>query len=169
MRRRVWEGRKPDPAFCHNHQEVRSEAGCDDCRCRFCAACVVRLQGRTLCGPCKNFRIRGLNRPSRVSGLAIAALVFSLVSGPVTFVLTFAAVGVHANGGSGAGVVFLCVLGLALPACGLVLAWLALRQVETRPGLGGRSLAAGGAAAGLAGALWAVMVAFALAAKGWHG
>jgi hypothetical protein len=163
--RRAWDGHRHNPAYCINHPDAAKEAACDDCRVSLCAACVVRLQGKTLCGPCKNFRVRSLARPSRVSGLAVAALTVSLVSGPVVFFLTMIAVAVSMLGRPAAGTVLLCLLGLALAACGLVLGWLALRQVETRPGVGGRSLAAGGAAAGLAATVWAATVVAILIAK----
>jgi hypothetical protein len=166
-RRRAWEGRRPNPAYCLNHDETASEQTCDDCRCAFCAACLVRLQGRTLCGPCKNFRVRALNRPSRSSPLAIVALVVALVTSPVAFVITLMAIGLQVQGGPVPGVALLCLAGLALPAGALVLACVALRRVETRPGVGGRSLAAGGAVAALAGSLWALTAGVVLVTKQW--
>jgi hypothetical protein len=115
-RRRPREPRRPNPKYCLNHDETASEHTCDACRCRFCAACVVTLQGQTLCGPCKNFRIRGLSRPARPSALGIVALVVALVSGPVTFFLTLVAMFLQASGaGSTAGGVVLCVVCMLLP------------------------------------------------------
>jgi hypothetical protein len=166
-RRRNWEVRRPNPAFCINHVETASEHTCDDCRGHFCPACVVLLQGRTMCGPCKNFRVRALNRPPRSAPLAIVALVVSLVISPVAFFLTLMAIGLQVSGGAMPGVLLLCLVGLALPAGALVLTCVALRQVEARPGMGGRSLAAGGAVAALAGGLWALSAALVLVAKQW--
>src|SRR6478672_8204692 len=60
-----------DPAYCLNHQDVPSEVVCDDCREHFCPACVLRVRGKTLCGPCKNLRLARLQRPPRTSGMAI--------------------------------------------------------------------------------------------------
>jgi hypothetical protein len=117
----------------------------------------VELQGKTLCGPCKNFRIRGLHRPARVPGLAVVALVVGLVSGPVSFCLTTA--GASAQGGPVVAVL-LSVVGLVLPVGGLVVSWLALREIETKPNLGGRGLAMTGATTSLIGALWCATVAF---------
>jgi hypothetical protein len=160
--------RRPNPAYCLNHDETASERTCADCRCAFCAACVVTLQGRTLCGPCKNFRVRGLNRPSRLAPLALIAFLLALVSGPVAFILSLIAVGTQATG-SLAGAVFLCGIALALPAVALVLGGLALREIENRPNVGGRSLAASGAAAGLAGVVLALGIAVLMIAKQWQG
>jgi hypothetical protein len=88
--RRPRVARRPNPAYCLNHDETPKEKTCDACRCSFCSACVVTLQGQTLCGPCKNFRVRGLNRPARMAPLAIIAFVLALVCAPVTLFLTFA-------------------------------------------------------------------------------
>jgi len=152
--------RRINPAFCLNHDETASEQTCAACRQRFCSSCVVTLRGETLCGPCKNFKVRGLHRPSRVAPLAVVATVIALVSGPTTLILTVMALGWHHTGeGGNAGPVFLCVLGLVLPAAGLALGGLALREIETKPNVGGRSLALTGASAGLVGVLWGLTMA----------
>ena len=62
--------------------------------------------------------------------------------------------------GTQAWAVLLSVVGLVLPVGGLVVSWLALREIETKPNLGGRSLAMTGATTSLVGALWCVTVAF---------
>jgi hypothetical protein len=156
--RRRREARRPNPAYCLNHDDDASEQTCADCRCSFCSACVVSLQGRTLCGPCKNFRVRGINRPAQVSAMAIVSFVVALVSGPVSFIVGLMAVGANAENNSALGVL-LCLLALALPGVALALAWLALRDIETRAQVGGRALAATGATTALAGVLWAVGIA----------
>jgi hypothetical protein len=158
------QGRRPDPSLCLNH-DTPSEKICDDCRCHFCSACVVRLQERTLCGPCKNFRIRGLHRHGRTSPLSIIALIVALIGGPVCFVLTMMAVGMQVQTDSRPGPVGFCLVALILPAAGLVLGSLALRDVETGNNVGGRSLAATGTAAGLAGVIWTFSVAVLILAK----
>src|SRR5262249_26054512 len=76
--RRRREPRRANPRYCLNHDEKPSEAVCDDCKMSFCAGCVVTLQDKTVCGPCKNFRVRGLNRPARVTPLSIITLVVGL-------------------------------------------------------------------------------------------
>src|SRR5262249_27753210 len=85
--RRFLEGRRINPAFCLNHDETPSTVGCDACRQRFCEACVIKLEGKTLCGPCKNFRLRGMGRAAPVTAWSVLALVVALVSGPVAFCL----------------------------------------------------------------------------------
>jgi hypothetical protein len=159
------EPRRANPRYCLNHEDAASEQTCADCKAAFCAGCVVTLQGQTLCGPCKNFRIRGMNRPARISGMAIVALVVGLVGGPVTFCLNNFNVGAQQNQPSVAVAVALSVVGLIVPAGTLVLAWLALREMDARPNTGGRSLALTGAASGLVGALWTLTIGWLLVFK----
>ncbi len=52
------------------------------------------------------------------------------------------------------------VVGLVLPVGGMMVSWLALREIETKPNLGGRGLAMTGATTSLVGALWCVTVTF---------
>jgi hypothetical protein len=126
--------RMRDSACCFNHQTVAVEQNCEDCKEGFCAACLVSLQGRTLCGPCKNFRLRRMQKPPRMSALAIAALAVALVGAPFgLFCFTFA--------GAGMGLPGLGFVGLLLPLVALVLGGLALREIETNPQVSGRSLA----------------------------
>jgi hypothetical protein len=150
--------RKVNPNFCLQHDEDASEATCAGCKLPFCHRCVVSIQGQSLCGPCKNFRIAGLGQPPRVLPLAVVALVVSLVSGPVTLILSLVAMGLHIGEGSTAGAVVLCLMAVALPVTGLTLAGMALRQIESRPRVGGRALATSGACAALVGVLWCVTV-----------
>jgi hypothetical protein len=124
----------------------------------FCAGCVVTIQGETVCGPCKNFRVRGLNRPSRVTALSVITLVVGLVSGPVSFCLgQFTAANQQSNP-SAAVVIMLTIVGLILPAAALVLAHYALREMEKKANTGGRSFALTGAVTGLVGVLWALTI-----------
>jgi hypothetical protein len=149
---------KINPNFCYHHDESASEATCDACKLPFCKFCVVTLQGQTLCGPCKNFRIAALGRAPRVLPLAILSLVVSLVSGPVMLILSLVAIGLHIGEGATGPAVVLCVLAMALPVAGLFLAGRALRQIESRPEVGGRALATSGACVALVGTLWCVTV-----------
>jgi hypothetical protein len=168
--RRVREKRRPNPAYCLNHDETPKEAVCDACHCSFCSACVVTLQGQTLCGPCKNFRVRGLSRPARVPALSVVSLVLSLVSAPAAALLALLAVSVQLAGEGGLVMAeVMCVLGMLLPIAGLVLGWAALRQIESKPNLGGRSLAITGATTGLAGTLLCLAIAVLTIAKQWQG
>jgi hypothetical protein len=156
--RRYREARRPDPAYCLNHDDVPSEATCDDCRAAFCPACVVKLQGKTLCGPCKNFRIRGISRPARMAHQAVLAFVLAAVSGPVAFVMSIIGLGAGKNGAPAPGVV-LCLIGLALPLAALALSGMALRAVESTPNVAGRGLATTGMTTALVGVVWCLAVA----------
>jgi hypothetical protein len=157
--RRRNEFRRRRPGFCFNHDDLATETTCAACKEWFCPVCVVTLQGETLCGPCKNFRIRGLHRPLRTPALAVLALLVGLVSGPVTFCLSFPSL---ANGMQGSTVtaVALSIITLLLPVGGLVLSYFALREIETKPNLGGRGMAMTGATTSLVGAVWCLTVAF---------
>jgi hypothetical protein len=162
------EARRPNPAYCLNHDDKASEHTCADCKCPFCSACVVNLGGQTLCGPCKNFRIRGLHRPSRMTALSIIAAVVALVGGPLTFCLTMVGVNPAINTqGSVALSIVMCLVGLLVPAGGLVLGWLALREIDTKPNAGGRALALTGAVTSTAGILWCLMMAVLTVWKQW--
>jgi hypothetical protein len=156
-RRKAHVFRRRRPGFCFNHDDIVTDKICADCKEPFCPDCYVEMQGATLCGPCKNFRIRGLHRPARVPGMAVVALIVGLVSGPVTFCLTL--LGAGPSGGAG-WAVLLSMVGLVLPVGGLVVSWMALREIETKPNLGGRGLAMTGATSSLVGALWCLTVAF---------
>jgi hypothetical protein len=116
------------------------------------------MQGQTLCGPCKNFRIRAMNRPARVSGLAIVSLVVGLVGGPVTFCLNNFNLDNQMKQPSVAVAIAMTIVGLIVPAGSLALAWLALREMDAKPTTGGRSLALTGATSGLVGALWTLTI-----------
>ena len=168
LRRR--EPRRANPRYCLNHEDAASECTCHDCKAAFCSSCVVTLQGgETLCGPCKNFRVRGITRPPRMSGLSIVALVVGLVGGPVTFCLNNINVGAQQTSPSIAVAIALSVVGLILPAGRLALAWLALREMDAKPNTGGRSLALTGAASGLIGVLWTLTIGSLLVYKHMQG
>lgn len=163
--RRSRERRRINPAYCLNHEEIAKEATCAACHCSFCSACVVTLQGQTLCGPCKNFRIGGLNRPAQLLPLAIVAFILGLVSIVVSLILSIVAVVASVVSETGIIVAIVCCLIAVVLAGGeLVVGWLALRQIDRQPTFGGRSLAMTGATAGLAGIVWALgVVVFSIA------
>src|SRR5262249_27773597 len=155
---------KVNPNFCFQHDEAASEATCAACRLPFCKSCVVELEGQTLCGPCKNFRVAGQGQPLRVLPLAVVALVVSLTSGPVALTLSLAGAALFLEGVLGVAVA-MCLLAGALPATGFFLSGLALRRIDARPHAGGRGLAASGACAALAGVVWSVTVALVIVGK----
>lgn len=158
--RRSREKRRIDSAYCLNHEETPKEATCEACHCSFCSACVVTLQSHTLCGPCKNFRIRNMSRPARLLPLALVAFVLGLVSIVVSLILTLVAVAASEMAESGILVaVFCCLIAVVLAGGELVVGGVALRQLDRQPTLGGRALAMSGATAGLTGLVWASAIA----------
>lgn len=158
--RRLRERRRINAAYCLNHEETPREATCDACHCSFCSACVVSLQGQTLCGPCKNFRIGSLSRPARLAPLSIVAFILALVGTLVCLFLTFFALGLVQSMDNGIiPAIVCCLVALGLAGGELVLGGLALRQIDRQPALGGRALAMTGATAGLIGMLWACAIA----------
>jgi hypothetical protein len=162
--------RQTDPSVCLNHPGSASGQTCVACGEAFCAACVTSLEGRTLCGPCKDFRVRVLERPPRVSTLALVAAIVSLLGGPFACLCGSFGVGQEASGqGTPAAAVVFSALGMLAPLTGLLLAALALREIETKPGVGGRALAMTGAVAGAAGALWTLTVAGLVVARQFRG
>ncbi len=168
--RRVRARHRPNPAYCLNHDETPREATCDACHASFCSACVVALQGQTLCGPCKNFRVRGLSRPARLAPLALLAFILALVSTVVSLFLTFMAIGVYMTLENGVVVALVfCLIALVLASGELVLGWLALRQIDGKAHLAGRGLAMTGVTAGLAGVVWSSAIALLSIVKQWQG
>jgi hypothetical protein len=158
--RRMRERGRPNPAYCLNHEETPRETTCEACHCSFCAACVVTVQGQTLCGPCKNFRVGGRSRPSRLQPLAIVSFVLAFISMIVSLILILVAVGASMAFEAGTVVAVVCCLVALLLAGGeLIVSAIAVRQIDRQPTLGGRSLAMTGAMAGLAGVVWALAAA----------
>jgi hypothetical protein len=148
-----------DPAYCLNHTDIPSEVECEDCKEHFCQACVLQVRGKTLCGPCKNFRLSRLQRPPRVSGLAVVSLILAIMGlviggGPLSLCLP--TVGqLNEPGLSVFGVLF-GFMALLLPAGALLLAFLALGRIERNPRLGGRGLAVTGATTAVIGVVWSL-------------
>lgn len=158
--RRSRQRRRPNPAYCLNHEETPKEAVCAACHGSFCAACVVALQDQTLCGPCKNFRLGGLSRPARLSPLAFVAFVLALICTLVCLILCFMAIGFAVRLEAGlAGAIPCCAIALLFSVGELVISGAALRQLDRQPALGGRGLAMTGATAGLTGLVWAIALA----------
>jgi hypothetical protein len=154
------EAKKINPNFCLVHDETPSQHVCKDCQLRFCSSCVVTLQGDTLCGPCKNFRLRGTHRSTPISPWAIISVLVGLVSAPIGFCMSLSGINNLASPGGGhAGLgVLLGLLAFLFPVAGLVLGLIALRQIEQKANVGGRLFAVTGAAAGLVGTVWSLTV-----------
>lgn len=84
--------------------------------------------------------------------------------------MTAIGIGQEASGsGEPALSVVFAVLGMALPLAGLILSALALREIETKTGVGGRALAMTGAVSAAASVLWTVTVAGLLVARQYRG
>jgi hypothetical protein len=152
-----------DTAYCFNHQDVDSEQTCTDCNERFCAACVVTLQGQTLCGPCKNYRLSTLQRSRSVSGLAIGSLAIALAGGPFGCCLSTMGLG-NDSGFRGFAVVFV-LAAMLLPGLAAALGFLALREIERNPRVGGQTIAIIGAVTGVVGVVASVTLAIVVIGK----
>lgn len=126
--RRASRRQRPDPNFCLNHETTPSQTTCADCGEAFCSDCVVEVEGRTLCGPCKNFLTRSWQQPPGVSGYALVSVVLALVAG------LFAPLAMRSDSVT-------MWLALLVQGVAVVLGGLGLRAVELNPRLGGRSLA----------------------------
>src|SRR5262249_41049539 len=109
-----------------------------------------------LCGPCKNLRVERVQRPARLVPGALIGLILGVVSAPVLFCTTSTPLGLDASSGARA---FWFLVGMLLPGASLVVSLLALREIENRPGRGGRALALTGAVCGLTGLLWSLSLA----------
>ena len=146
--------RQRSKSYCFNHQDTPPQHNCAACGETFCADCVLTLEGRTLCGPCKNYQLRAKQRPPQVSVAAVIAPLLALLAGPGVLLLLFVVAGMaEASGGRqtdvAAGVAIAALLGFVLQLIALVLAATALRAVESDKNLSGRALAITGLVAAL--------------------
>jgi hypothetical protein len=123
-----------DPHCCLNHHELASEQECAACGETFCPACLVSLTGESLCGPCKNFRLQSQTQSASLSGLAILGLFAGVLSGPATLLIVLIISGITH-------VPALGYIGAAVPLGAAFLNLRALRDTETKPRVGGRSIA----------------------------
>jgi hypothetical protein len=154
-----------NPAYCLNHDEATPDHKCADCGERFCPRCVVSFQGVVLCGPCKNFRVRGLQRPLSITPMSIAAPVLGLVVAIFLFFIFVIPASLDAATATRS---LLAVLGLMVALIALGASVYAVWQVDSRAGRGGRGLAMSGVAFGLASSLWAMGVLVTLAVRAIH-
>jgi hypothetical protein len=79
--------RRFDPNFCLNHESVPSQSACVDCGEGFCGQCLLTFQGESLCGPCKNVRVRRLTKPPQLSTRAVISVVLAILTGPLALCL----------------------------------------------------------------------------------
>jgi hypothetical protein len=150
--------RRTDPAFCFNHPTAPSRHPCADCGESFCGLCLVTLQEQFLCGPCKNFRLGALQRPANISGLALTSMLVALVTSPVVFCLTI--VPAFASEGQPLWPLLFDLVCVCAPVTALFLGWKALRDIESRPRVGGRVMAITGMTTATVGLLWCLAVAW---------
>jgi hypothetical protein len=152
-RRSRRERRRTRAGYCLDHEDVPATGTCADCGEGFCPRCIVTLQGATLCGPCKDQRVRTMQRPPQVAPMAILGMVLGLVIGPFLF---FAIIVPVASDVSAPARLFWALLAAALSGGVLAISLLALRQIDTGPNRGGRALAMTGLVCALAGILWSL-------------
>jgi hypothetical protein len=151
--------RRTDPTVCLNHPNAPSQHPCADCGESFCALCLVTLQERHLCGPCKNFRLHVLQRPPDVSNLALASMLVALLCSPVVFCLTLLPASISDSQSTWPFI--WCAVCVSIPLLALFLGWKALRRIESDSGprLGGQALALTGMTTAVIGLLWCLVVA----------
>lgn len=149
-----------DRNFCFNHPTAPMEHTCADCGESFCAACVVTTQGGVRCGPCKNFRVRAVQRPARLSVLALLSPIIGLLAGAVWVFILLAAVGARPAGSL---VVVLGAIGVLPQVAVMAMAAVALRNIESEARMGGRELAITGLVAALVSAVLIVQLTLILA------
>jgi hypothetical protein len=129
-RKRPRLGRR-DPRYCFNHEELPRHTICGDCGESFCESCVVVFEGATLCGPCKNYRVKNLQRILPAPGLSVLSALIAFLAAPLSVGLLLAR---HA-GSPWWGLAALLPQGLAA-----ALAVLALREAAREPKMGGMPL-----------------------------
>jgi hypothetical protein len=140
-----------DPDFCLNHPDAGSSATCPDCEAAFCASCLVTFRGEVLCGPCKNFRVRALQRPGEFSVAALFSLLLGLFTGPFGLFCVSLSASMHNAVPS--------FFALIMPVAAMLLGAKAMRDIETRPRMTGRSIAIAGLVSGLVTAFLTVVFA----------
>jgi hypothetical protein len=122
-----------DPNFCFNHDTRAKQKTCEECGLPFCDSCVVTFRGQTLCGPCKNYAAKLLQRPPQTSGFATLSFLSALALGPLAFCL-FPAV-------TRPGVSWVLLLAVIPQALAFAAGFLALHKSKKDPRVGGQTLA----------------------------
>jgi hypothetical protein len=129
-----------DRNFCLNHQSAPATQACSACNETFCAGCMVPFQGGTWCGPCKNYRVRGVQRPASLSVMAIMAPLLALGAGVLWIFGLFVVAGASLRP-DGAALAGTAIVGLFPQGIAFVLGALALRKIESETKTSGRDLA----------------------------
>ena len=122
-----------DTNACFNHQDRPGQEKCADCGENFCGDCLVKLKGTPLCGPCKNFRLRDVDKPTTVSGKAVVGAILALCFAPLaTCLVPFPVSGFT---------LVLCATALLGQLVAMLLAGLAMHDTQKDQRLTGLSLA----------------------------
>lgn len=127
-----------DRSHCLNHASIPTAHTCADCGEGFCAACAVVFQGGPRCGPCKNFRVRAVQRPPLISVMAILSPLIAMGAGGLWLLLLLGAAAGKPDRGFVSG---LAIVGLFPQLLAFTLATLAEMRVEASPRVSGRSWA----------------------------
>jgi serine/threonine protein kinase len=163
---------------CFDHPDAPAAHRCAECGEAFCAACLVPLRGRWVCGPCKNHRVGVLERQPLTSLLAILTLVLGVGGAAFDVCLTWGQLDLPdllrslktppPDGPVRPWV--LALVGLCLPLLTLATGTASLYAVQRTPKLAGRGLVGiGFTAAGLAALLCLlILLRTALARMGSH-
>jgi len=133
-----WRQSARDRSQCLNHGSTPAAQTCADCHEGFCACCAVVFQGSPRCGPCKNFRVRAVQRPPHVSVMAIFAPLIAMGAGGFWLFLLLFIAAIKPERGAVAG---WAVVGLFPQMLAFTLAALATLKVEASPRVSGRSWA----------------------------
>ncbi len=131
-----------DPSHCFNHPETPLQEACSACEVPFCADCLVKLHGKPMCGPCKNYHLRSRQRGPSVSVMAVMASLVALVGIPISFTLVGIGVMFLGNSRQVTWTLVVWLVSLLPPAVAFIMGMVALRAVEEAPGrLSGRAWA----------------------------
>jgi hypothetical protein len=144
-----------DRSQCLNHGSVPAAHSCADCGEGFCASCAVAFQGSPRCGPCKNFRVRAVQRPPHVSVMAIFAPLIAIGAGGFWLFLLLFIAGLKLGPGAVAG---WGIIGLFPQLLAFTLAALAEMKIESSPRISGRSWAMTGMVAAVVCASWILLM-----------
>jgi len=140
-----------DPSFCLNHEARPRQKMCADCGMSFCDDCVVSFRGQTLCGPCKNYETKLLQRPPRRSGLALASAAVAFGAGLLALSMPWNRPLVFC--------VF-AIIAVAVQILAFFAGLFALRKTQTDPQAGGQGLAITGMSAASFTAVLTIVLTF---------
>ncbi len=127
-----------DPNVCLNHEARAKQKICADCGLSFCDDCVVAFRGQTLCGPCKNYETKLLQRPPKASALALASAAVAFAAGLLVLCMPWNKPMVLS---------VIALIALAVQALAFLAGLFAWKKTQSDPRFGGQGLAITGMAA----------------------